>query len=177
LNYNSGPPQSSPEFERGLYLFPYEFRGNMDDNEAALDAFVASILNLPRIKALGITKVDLITHSLGGPTARAFYLKHPNRVNQIISFGGGFGGVVKPVKILMMGDNWMDGTFNSVGPYGFAIQSWEVRKLARNWGTAYYQDPSFEGWFSDDGVPVAAGAAPRRCARSRTPSSWWCRSR
>jgi len=144
----------------GLYLFPYDFRADMSTEAARLNSFVDAVLGQANLQAAGINKVVLITHSLGGPLSRAFYLRNPQKVDQMISLGGGFLGVPKPVKILMMGDNW--GTGWGSGGFSVGIAEWEMKNLAQNWGTAYFQAPNSESWFSDDGVIQANGVRKNR---------------
>lgn len=132
----------------GVYTFLYDWRGDMDAQAAALSTFVDGVLARPDVTA---DKVVLITHSLGGPVARTYYLSSPAnaaKVDQVISLAGGFGGVGKPIKILAMGDTWGFGW--GVGPFSVGFAEWEVEKLAQNWGTAYYQGPNSDLWFEDD---------------------------
>lgn len=150
---NSGP--------NGLYSFNFDWRGDMDAQAAALSAFVDSVLARSDVTA---DKVVLISHSVGGPIARSYYLASPAnaaKVDQLISLAGGFGGVGKPIKILAMGDTWGFGW--GVGPISVGFAEWEVEKLAQNWGTAYFQGPNSDFWFEDD--TSRGGAFDRRYIR------------
>ena len=130
----------------GLYPYLYDWRGDMPDQAAGLGSFIDQVLT-----STGAPKVVVITHSLGGPVARSYYLSSPAnaaKVDQVISIGGGFAGVTKPVKILAMGDTWGFGW--GYGPLTAGLAEWEIEALAQNWGTAYFQAPNSEGWFADD---------------------------
>ena len=134
----------------GLYLFPYDWRADLPDQAARLEAFVDTVLSRPEVQAAHVQKVVLLTHSLGGPISRAYYLSSPSKVDQVISIAGGFGGVILPLKILTMGDTWGFGIGFGALTVGFT--EWETQALAQNWGTAYFQLPSSDLWFSDDGA-------------------------
>ncbi len=135
----------------GLYLFPYDWRGSLADESARLSTYVDAVLNRPDVKAAGITKVVLISHSYGGPISRAYYMEGSNaaKVDQLISMGGGFGGVPLVDKILEMGDTWGFGG-RLAGPLTYGLADWEIKELAQNWPTSYTQSPNSEDWFADD---------------------------
>jgi len=135
----------------GVYLFPYDWRADMTEQASSLGKFVDQVLARPEVQAAHVKKVVLLTHSLGGPVGRAYYLSAPEKVEQMISLGGGFGGVVLPLKILVMGDTWGYGLAFGAVNVGFA--EWLTQALAQNWGTAYFQLPNSELWFADDGHP------------------------
>ena len=135
----------------GVYLFAYDWRADLSEQAASLETFVDAVLARPEVQAAHVQKVVLITHSLGGPVARAYYLSSPAKVEQVISMGGGYGGVVLPLKILVMGDPWGFGL--GFGPVSVGFAEWETQALAQNWGTAYCQLPNSDLWFADDGQP------------------------
>jgi len=146
-----GPHRPTNQGSNGLYLFPYDWRGDLPDLAAKLGVFVDSVLHRPEVQAAHIQKVALLTHSLGGLVARAYYLSSPaaaNKVDQVISISGGFEGIILPLKILAMGDTWGFGL--GFGPLTVGFTEWETEKLAQNWGTAYFQLPSTDDWFADD---------------------------
>jgi hypothetical protein len=165
----------------GLYLFPYDWRTAMPSQASALNTFISSVLNRPDVSSVDtnparpglqpIDKVVLITHSLGGPVARLAYLQRPDLTDQVISFGGGFGGVGKTLKILAMGDNWGIGQKGKIlddlrdSGWGIAIQPWKVRQLAANWPTAYDQSFNSPNWFDDNGATVAGRKVDRTVIR------------
>jgi len=155
LSTNLGRPLESGA--NGLYSFIYDWRGDMSTQAADLSIFVNSVLARGDVTA---SRVVLITHSLGGPVARAYYLSSPAnaaKVDQVISINGGFAGVPKPLKVLAMGDTW--GLGAGTGPLTIGVAEWETEKLAQNWGTAYFQAPNDESWFDDD---VSRGGAFNR---------------
>src|SRR5262249_1927230 len=81
---NSGP--------NGLYLFPYDWRADLPDLTEQLGTFIDGILERPEVQKANIKKVALLTHSLGGLIARAYYLSSPEnaeKVDQVISISGG----------------------------------------------------------------------------------------
>jgi hypothetical protein len=134
----------------------------------------------PDVVAAGITSVNIITHSYGGPVARAYYLNPSNgaqsKVDQVISFGGGFLGVVEPFDILERGSTWDLGW--SIGSLSAGIAEWETKALAQNWPTAYFQMPNSEDWFFDQndsipnrlGTPVFGKFVNRAFIRDRRPN-------
>jgi outer membrane protein assembly factor BamB len=154
----------------GVYLFPYDWRGAMPTQATALNGFITSVLARPEVSSVdtnpsrpGVQPIDrvvLITHSLGGPVARLAYLQRPELTDQVISFGGGFGGVGKTLKILAMGDDWEialpDPLLNDLADsgWGIAVQPWKVKQLAANWPTAYDQSFNSSHWFDDSGTTV-----------------------
>ena len=170
---NSGP--------NGLYLFPYDWRTAMPSQASALNTFISSVLNRPDVSSVDtnparpgvqpIDKVVVITHSLGGPVARLAYLQRPDLTDQVISFGGGFAGVGKTLKILAMGDNWGIGQEGLVldqlrdSGWGIAIQPWKVKQLAANWPTAYDQSFNSPNWFADNGAVVGGQIVDRTVIR------------
>ncbi len=157
---NSGP--------NGVYLFPYDWRGSMPTQATALRTFINGVLARPDVSSVDtnpaqpgvqpIDKVVLITHSLGGPVARLAYLQQPGLIDQVISFGGAFGGVGKTIKILGMGDNWGIGMQGPIlddladAGWGITVQPWKVQQLATNWPTAYDQTINSATWFNDHGT-------------------------
>ena len=162
---NPRPLNSGPN---GLYLFPYDWRGSMPTQAAALRTFINGVLTRPDVASVDtnpsapgtqpIDRVVLVTHSLGGPVARLAYLQQPGLVDQVVSFGGAFGGVGLTVKILGMGDNWGIGLNAPVlddladAGWGLTVQPWKVQQLARNWPTAFDQTINSATWFSDHGT-------------------------
>jgi hypothetical protein len=135
----------------GVFLFPYDWRRDIPTESARLSTFIAGVLGLT-----GAPRVNLITHSYGGPIARDHYRRIGN-VDQVISMGGGFMGVILPIKILMMGDTWGFGA--SIGPFSIGLAEWELESLAKNWPTAYAQGPNSEDWFFDHGGTISPGGS------------------
>lgn len=147
----TGPRRPLNASSNGLYLFPYDWRLDLSDQVQQLSAFIDGVLQLPDVQNNNIQKVAILTHSLGGLIARAYYLSSPAneaKVDQVISIAGGFGGGLLPLKILTMGDNW--GIDVGIGPIKIGLAEWEVQEMAQNWGTTYCQLPNSDLWFADD---------------------------
>jgi hypothetical protein len=84
-------------------------------------------------------------------------------VDQVISFGAGFLGVVQPFDILERGSTWGFGLELAGFSIGFA--EWETKNLAQNWPTAYFQMPSSEDWFFDHATTIAGKTVNRAFIR------------
>jgi hypothetical protein len=154
----NGSPASG---RNAVYLFNLDWRQNIPTEAARLATFIDGILSRPDVTT---KKVVLITHSYGGPVARAYYLNPANaadsKVDQVISLGGGFLGVVEPMDILEQGSTWGLGIDWVSG--GGGLQKWETWALAQNWPTAYFQMPNAEDWFFDHGIPIGGGTTVNR---------------
>ncbi|MEU4427209.1 PQQ-binding-like beta-propeller repeat protein [Actinoplanes sp. NPDC024001] len=154
----------------GLYVFPYDWRTAMPAQATALNTFISSVLARPDVSSVdtnpalpGVQPIDrvmVITHSLGGPVSRLAYLQRPDLTDQVVSFGGAFGGVGKTLKIAEMGDDWgigmNSGFFNILehAGWGISLAPWRAQRLSRNWPTAYDQTFNSPTWFDDDGDTV-----------------------
>lgn len=186
----SGAPASGAN---AVYLFNLDWRAGLDGTggrsaeQDRLAAFVDSVLARPDVP---VKRVVLITHSYGGPVARTYYLDPKNganaKVDQMISFGGGFGGVIEPFDILERGSTWGFGVSFPGVSLGFA--EWETKALAQNWPTAYMQQPNSEDWFADHGSAIGGQLVNRSFVRDHRLlgagelTSWaasmsWVRSR
>jgi outer membrane protein assembly factor BamB len=180
---NPRPLNSGPN---GVYLFPYDWRASMPTQATALNNFITtSVLARPDVSSVDtdpaqpgiqpIDKVVLITHSLGGPVARLAYLQQPGLIDQVISFGGAFGGVGKTIKILGMGDNWGIGLhgwpFDDLADagWGITVQPWKVQQLAANWPTAYDQTINSATWFNDHGTVSGGRIVDRTLHQTYSP--------
>ena len=158
-------PDGTPASGRnGVYLFNLDWRQSLPKEAKRLADFVDAVRARPDVNG---RKVTIITHSYGGPVARGYYLDPAHdaqsKVDQVISLGGGFLGVVEPLDILEQGGNWGLG-FN-VGGSGVGIQAWEAQQLAQNWPTAYFQQPNSEHWFDDHGTSVGGVVVDRSYVR------------
>jgi outer membrane protein assembly factor BamB len=154
FDVSGGVTGAAQSGDNAVYLFNLDWRNSIPNEAQRLSDFIDIVLARPDVTA---KKVVLITHSYGGPVARWYYLdpdNHPNRheqkVDQMISFGGGFNGVPLPFKILEMGDSWGFGFTG--GPISFGLADWQLQALAQNWPTSYYQLPNSELWFWDHGT-------------------------
>ncbi len=158
-NGSNGPVMSG---SNAVYLFNLDWRDSNRTQAARLNTFVDTILGRADVMAAGITKVVVIAHSYGGPVARSYYLNPANgaqsKVDQVISFGGGFSGVLVPLHVLESGDTWGKGF--GFGPLSVGIAEWETKALAQNWPTAYFQLPNSQSWFSDHGMTQPNGLGP-----------------
>jgi pimeloyl-ACP methyl ester carboxylesterase len=163
----NGPGRPLNQGHNGLYLFPYDWRADLPDQVQQLSDFVENqVLNRSDVSA---QQVVLLSHSLGGLVGRAYYLSSPDRVAQMISVSGGFGGILLPLKILTMGDIWGFGF--EIGSLRVGFAEWETEALGQNWGTAYYQLPNSDQWFSDDKSRIGPEGRDRSYIRDETDSS------
>ncbi|MGW4873761.1 outer membrane protein assembly factor BamB family protein [Streptomyces chartreusis] len=157
----TGAPVSG---HNAVYLFNMDWRRDIPTEAGRLAAFIDAVRARPDVDG---RKVVVITHSYGGPVARAYYLDPANaaedKVDQVISLGGGFLGVIEPFNILEQGSSW--GLGWSLGPIGFGVQPWQAQSLAQNWPTAYFQLPNSEEWFADHGTAVGGRLVDRSYVR------------
>ncbi len=136
--------------DRYLYLFPYDWRGNLPDQVASLSAFIDDTLSSTHSQ-----QVVLIAHSLGGLICRAYYLSsaaNTAKIEKVITLGSDFGGTPLAIKGLVMGDTW--GIGYNIGPVSIGLSEWETHDLAQNWGTSYFQAPNSDVWFFDQSQPT-----------------------
>jgi predicted outer membrane repeat protein len=143
----------------GYFPYPYDWRNGVPGEVQRLANFIDAVLNRPDVKAAGITRVALISHSYGSLISRAYYMEGNNaqKVDQLISMGGGMLGIPLVDKILEMGDTWDRGISFGAQSVGFA--EWEIQSLGQNWPTAYFQTPNSQEWFWDD---TRAGGSQNR---------------
>jgi hypothetical protein len=158
----------------GVYVFGYDWRDAMPDQADMLNTFITGVLSRPDVASVdtnparpGIQPIDkavVLGHSLGATIPRLAYLKRPDLVDQVISVGGGFGGVGMTLKVLAMGDNWGLGKtgflFDQLADagWGLAVQPWKTTQLAENWPTAYEQTFNSGRWFDDQGTATTTSA-------------------
>ena len=151
-----------------VYLFNLDWRQSVPTEAARLATFIDAVRGRPDVAG---RKVAIITHSYGGPVARAYYLDPASgaqaKIDQVISLGGGFLGVVQPMDILEQGGSWGFGF--SLGPLGLGVQPWETQSLAQNWPTAYFQMPNSEAWFADHGATIGGRVINRSYIRDYRP--------
>ena len=151
---SNGAPASG---KNAVYLFAYDWRASHETEQARLAAYIDAVLARPDVTA---KKVVLVTHSYGGPIARAYYLNPANnaeqKVDQVISLAGGFLGVPGAFDALERGSTWNyehKSSYSSVG-IQTRIGEYQTKALAQNWPTAYFQMPNSEDWFYDHGSTV-----------------------
>ncbi len=155
MNRPLGDPDTNLWPANGLYLFNLDWRKSFSSQAERLSLFVQSILDhvypedtspVPASRR----KVVIITQSVGGPVTQ-YYLRSPqynaaSKVDQVISLGGGFMGVVKPYKILQMGDDWgLQAEFKGIE---IGVDPEKIQELSLDWPTAYWQLPQ-SAWFDD----------------------------
>lgn len=72
------------------YLWPYDWRGNIDGMAEELDKFINKTV-------VSGDRVDLVGHSLGGLVARMWWQKHQDdpKVNKIVTIGSPHQGTIK----------------------------------------------------------------------------------
>ncbi|MGB8980581.1 MAG: hypothetical protein WCC12_01780 [Anaerolineales bacterium] len=147
-------------YRRGtdLFLFPYDWRLDIASHAALLDTVVQDALakanGTPDPSQWGITKVNLLSHSMGAPLARE-YLRdplHAARVHRLIAMGPAFLGAPKFSRLILFGDPLM--CLGPVCPLDIA----EVRDIAQNMPGLFEVAPSRAYWTFYDGSsgnPVA----------------------
>jgi len=81
-----------------LFAWGYDWRMDNVAQLANLDRYVNSI----RVKT-NSKKVILVGHSMGGLISRAYAVKHPGKVDTVISIGSPYAGSPKPFYGLLMG--------------------------------------------------------------------------
>ena len=127
-----------------VYAFGMDWRMDYEAEAARLSQLVEGIHSRTG------REVVIVTHSMGSMVAD-YYLRTRSqasqRVDQIISLGGGYLGVPLPYSILQIGGDWgLSKTFLGTG---FELVSRDnIQKMAQNWPTAYWQSPS-HAWFTD----------------------------
>ena len=127
-----------------VYAFGMDWRMGYEAEAARLNQLVE------RIHQSTGREVVIVTHSMGSMVADYYLRTRPlaqQRVDQIVSLGGGYLGVPLPYSILQVGGDWgMSKTFLGTG---FELVSRDnIQKMAQNWPTAYWQSPS-HAWFTD----------------------------
>ncbi|MFN4212530.1 MAG: lipase family alpha/beta hydrolase [Microgenomates group bacterium] len=88
-----------------FYVFPYDWRKNLDQSSEDLKNFINS--KIPQQEK----KINLIGHSLGGLLARIFTQKYKERVNKVITVGSPHQGAVQVYKPLSAGEIDRENTF------------------------------------------------------------------
>jgi Tol biopolymer transport system component/pimeloyl-ACP methyl ester carboxylesterase len=139
------PTAGNPWPLNGLYSFRLDWRKSFQGQADLLANLVDQV-----IAHTGKPKVVIISHSVGGPVTQ-YYLRTRDdahtKVDQVISLGGGFMGVVLPYKILQVGDDW--GLNKDLLLFTYSVlDPNKTQDLAQNWPTAYWQLPQ-SNWFSD----------------------------
>lgn len=81
-----------------LFVWGYDWRLDNAEHLINLDKFINQVRMKTKSK-----KVILIAHSMGGLISRAYAVKHPDKVEAIISIGSPFAGSPKPFYALVMG--------------------------------------------------------------------------
>ena len=89
-----------------LFVFAYDWRLSNVDNAAKLKDYVGCIRRFyPK------TKVNIVTHSMGGLVARRFIIDNPDTVNKLVTVAAPFLGSPKPLYQMvwgLLGVSWTD---------------------------------------------------------------------
>jgi pimeloyl-ACP methyl ester carboxylesterase len=96
--YEDGQSKWSYKEKKNFFVWGYDWRLDNTGHLSALDKFVYQ-----KMAETKSSKVILIGHSMGGLIARAYAVRHPQRVAMIISIGSPFAGSPKPFYGLVMG--------------------------------------------------------------------------
>jgi len=95
--------------ERAIYFFSYDFRQSNQDTSEVLESF---------INGLGVDKVDLVCHSMGGLVASQYIARNPangSKIRRIITLGTPYEGAPMLLHVAAMGDlHQTDSGFASV---------------------------------------------------------------
>ncbi len=81
-----------------LFVFSYDWRLTIEDTIANLAEYMKVIK-----KYHPESKVNIVTHSLGGVVARRYILDHPDEVNKLVTIAAPFLGSVKPLYQMING--------------------------------------------------------------------------
>ncbi|MEK7151312.1 MAG: right-handed parallel beta-helix repeat-containing protein [Patescibacteria group bacterium] len=83
-----------------LFVFPYDWRLNLDQNTAFLDQKIRAVKLIT-----GVSKVDLITHSMGGLLAKDYLNQYgKDDIDKLIFVGTPHLGAPKAAKAILFGD-------------------------------------------------------------------------
>ncbi len=116
-----------------LFVFPYDWRLDMDGTSIALSNFIEEIKT-----QTSHTKVDIISHSMGGLLSKSYIKNHGDSLNKFIDIGTPHIGSIKSFKILNYGDNLNASIF-----YGLlGLNSERVRVISQNMPSVYELLPS-----------------------------------
>lgn len=132
----------SDGYEEGkdLFVFPYDWRLDVDDNVSGTEYSQVQSLKSKINEILVNTKsnkIDIIAHSMGGLLAK-YYIEHvgTDNVDKFIDIATPHLGAPKAEKVLVYGDN-MNIKF---GPLGLNLD--EIKKISQNFPSAYNLLPS-----------------------------------
>jgi|GEM_PF-4569138 len=84
--------------ERAIYFFSYDFRQSNQDSAEVLENFV---------NGLGVDKVDLVCHSMGGLVASQYIARNPangSKIRRIVTLGTPYEGAPMLLHVAAMGD-------------------------------------------------------------------------
>ena len=95
LSQKSDDPALNPN----LFVFAYDWRKSNIENAAALADYVGCIE-----KFYPETKVDILTHSMGGLLARRYILENSGKVNRLMTIATPWLGAPKSIYSLETGD-------------------------------------------------------------------------
>lgn len=90
------------------FLFPYDWRKNIDDSAHDLEEFIAQTVN----RSHPDRQVTIVGHSLGGLVGAAWaHRTHKDRVGKVVTVGSPHQGVVQAYKPVEGGEIERDNTF------------------------------------------------------------------
>lgn len=85
---------------QNLFVFPYDWRLNLDQTTSLLEQKIRAVKLIT-----GATKVDLITHSMGGLLAKDYLNQYGNgSIDKLIFVGTPHLGAPKAAKVILFGD-------------------------------------------------------------------------
>lgn len=115
-----------------LFIFPYDWRLDNRVNSVKLQEKINQILS-----QTGSSKIDLVTHSMGGLIAKQYIVNSTNpKIGKLIFIGTPHLGAPKALKTLMFGDRF--------GVPWSVLNPGEMKKISRNMYSVYQLLPSRE---------------------------------
>lgn len=115
---------TKPEYEGKIFVHPYDWRIDIDNNKRGLNTKIEGILN-----NTGFKKVDIIAHSMGGLVVQSYLKEYGStNINKLIFVGTPHLGAPKAAKSLLFGDIEI--------PFG--LVNWDtIKKLSKNSPSIY----------------------------------------
>jgi photosystem II stability/assembly factor-like uncharacterized protein/pimeloyl-ACP methyl ester carboxylesterase len=123
-----------------LFVFAYDWRLSNKTNSQLLDKYVKCVQRI----YTSDTKIDILTHSMGGLIARRYVLDHPFVVSRVITIAAPWLGAPKAINALETGDffgGWKD-----------TVNKGLLKQLVKFYPGAFELIPS-RGFLAVGGVP------------------------
>ena len=121
-----------------LFIFAYDWRKDLSETSLSLESFVEDVKN-----QTNSSKVNLLTHSMGGLVAKK-YINTPENatnINKLIAIAPPYLGSPKSLLSLLYGNCLTPEKLESL-PYCFGIPSTETKDIVQNLISIYTLKPS-----------------------------------